>query len=123
MSIDGGLNAGLSMSKRPGAVVKEIEAEADFYGIHGWCQQIVRGDAIAGIVITWLILWWTIDWSFAEEPNFGNLRPLYYTMLTIGDGLLAQIPALIFQQLRVSWLLEMDERTRTWDQRWSVSCC
>ncbi len=95
MSIDADLNAGLINETEARKRRKEIEAEADFYGSMDGASKFVRGDAIAGIIITIVniigglligILQRGLDLSTAAE---------YYTKLTIGDGLVAQIPALV----------------------------
>jgi flagellar biosynthesis protein FlhA len=95
MSIDADLNAGLINEDQARKRRKEIEQEADFYGAMDGASKFVRGDAIAGIIIMLInvvgglligVLQKGLDFATAAE---------YYTMLTIGDGLIAQIPALI----------------------------
>jgi len=95
MSIDADLNAGLINDEQARARRREIEAEADFYGSMDGASKFVRGDAIAGIIITIVnivgglligVLQRGLDISTAAE---------LYTKLTIGDGLVTQIPALI----------------------------
>lgn len=95
MSIDAELNAGVINEAEAKRRRKEIEQEADFYGAMDGASKFVRGDAIAGIIITIInvvgglligVLQMDLDLATAAK---------YYTMLTIGDGLLAQIPALI----------------------------
>ena len=95
MAIDADLNAGLITEADARRRRKEIEQEADFYGAMDGASKFVRGDAIAGIIITVInvvgglligVLQRNLDLATAAK---------YYTMLTIGDGLLAQIPALI----------------------------
>lgn len=95
MAIDADLNAGLLSEDQARKRRKEIEQEADFYGAMDGASKFVRGDAIAGIIIMIVnvvgglligVLQKGLDFATAAE---------YYTMLTIGDGLVSQIPALI----------------------------
>lgn len=95
MSIDADLNSGLITEKEARQRRKEIESEADFYGSMDGASKFVRGDAIAGIIITLVnILGGLIIGVFQKGLDAGAAAKLY-TMLTIGDGLVAQIPALI----------------------------
>ncbi|MBN8539564.1 MAG: flagellar biosynthesis protein FlhA [Deltaproteobacteria bacterium] len=95
MSIDADLNAGLINEEQARKRRKEIEGEADFYGAMDGASKFVRGDAIAGILIMAVniigglligVLQHGLDIAAAAET---------YTKLTIGDGLVTQIPALI----------------------------
>ncbi len=95
MAIDADMNAGLISEDAARKRRKEIEKEADFYGAMDGASKFVRGDAIAGIIIMIVnvvgglligVLQKGLDFATAAE---------YYTMLTIGDGLVSQIPALI----------------------------
>ncbi len=95
MSIDADLNAGLINEEQARTRRKEIESEADFYGAMDGASKFVRGDAIAGIIIMAIniigglaigVIQMDLDVSQAAE---------FYTRLTIGDGLVSQIPALI----------------------------
>ncbi len=95
MAIDADLNAGLINEADARKRRKDIEQEADFYGAMDGASKFVRGDAIAGIIITIINIVGGLligilqkDLDLAEAAKF-------YTMLTIGDGLLSQIPALI----------------------------
>jgi flagellar biosynthesis protein FlhA len=73
----------------------EITAEADFYGAMDGASKFIRGDAIAGIVITIInILGGVAIGMFQEGMTFRESAQIY-TVLTIGDGLISQIPALI----------------------------
>jgi len=95
MAIDADLNAGLITQDQAQARRKEITAEADFYGSMDGASKFVRGDAIAGIIILLI----NIVGGFAIGVGqhglpFGEAVEIY-TLLTIGDGLVAQIPALI----------------------------
>lgn len=95
MSIDADLNAGLIDDKTAKERRRRIEREADFYGAMDGASKFVKGDAIAGIIILLiniiggLIIGWTkFDLSLAESA-------VKFTTLTIGDGLVSQIPALL----------------------------
>jgi flagellar biosynthesis protein FlhA len=95
MAIDADLNAGLINEAQARARRQEIAREADFYGAMDGASKFVRGDAIAGVIITLV----NILGGFAIGVLQLNL-PLTdaaktYTVLTIGDGLVTQIPALI----------------------------
>jgi len=95
MSIDADLNAGLITENEARARRKEIGQEADFYGAMDGASKFVKGDAIAGIVIVLV----NIIGGFVIgmlQLNMGFLQSLQtYTLLTVGDGLVSQIPALL----------------------------
>jgi flagellar biosynthesis protein FlhA len=95
MAIDADLNAGLITQDQARERRAEVRAEADFYGSMDGASKFVRGDAIAGI----LILFINIIGGLAIGM-MGHGLPLAtagrtYTLLTIGDGLVTQIPALL----------------------------
>jgi len=95
MSIDAELNAGLINEADAKRRRKEIEQEADFYGSMDGASKFVRGDAIAGIIITVINIVGGLLIGVMQKNLDLTTAAKYYTMLTIGDGLLAQIPALI----------------------------
>lgn len=95
MSIDADLNAGLINEQEARRRRQEIESEADFYGAMDGASKFVRGDAIAGIVITVINVVGGLLIGVLQKDLDISSAAKYYTMLTIGDGLLAQIPALI----------------------------
>jgi len=95
MSIDADLNAGLITEQEARRRRKEIEAEADFYGAMDGASKFVRGDAIAGIIITVINIVGGLLIGIMQKGLDFNTATKYYTMLTIGDGLVSQIPALI----------------------------
>ncbi len=95
MSIDADLNAGLIDEKEARKRRRDIEREADFYGAMDGSSKFVKGDAIASVIITVInvvggfiigIMQQGMGWSEALER---------YTLLTVGDGLVTQIPALL----------------------------
>jgi len=95
MSIDADLNAGLINEQEARARREEISQEAEYYGAMDGANKFVRGDAVAGIIITLanIIGGLTIG-VFQNNMGFGDAAQRY-TLLTIGDGLVTQIPALI----------------------------
>lgn len=95
MSIDADLNAGLITEIEARARRKDIEREADFYGSMDGASKFVRGDAIAGIIITLInVIGGLLIGVFQRGLDISTAAKTY-TMLTIGDGLVSQIPALI----------------------------
>jgi len=95
MAIDADLNAGLINETEARRRRKEIEQEADFYGAMDGASKFVRGDAIAGIIITLINIVGGLLIGVIQKGLDVSTAAKYYTMLTIGDGILAQIPALI----------------------------
>ncbi|MFN8944936.1 MAG: flagellar biosynthesis protein FlhA, partial [Pseudobdellovibrionaceae bacterium] len=95
MAIDADLNAGLITENDARRRRKEIEQEADFYGAMDGASKFVRGDAIAGIIITVINVLGGLLIGVLQKGLDVSTAAKYYTMLTIGDGLLSQIPALI----------------------------
>ncbi len=95
MSIDADMNAGLIDEQEARRRRAEIQREADFYGAMDGAAKFVKGDAIAGIVITLINIvgGFAIGVGQRGMPIVDALRT--YTLLTIGDGLVTQIPALL----------------------------
>ncbi len=95
MAIDADLSAGLINEEVAKARRKELEQESSFYGAMDGANKFVRGDAIAGILITFINLVGGIVIGVVQRSlSFDNALHTY-TMLTIGDGLVSQIPSLI----------------------------
>jgi flagellar biosynthesis protein FlhA len=95
MAIDADLNAGLIDDKEAKRRRAEIGSEADFYGAMDGASKFVRGDAVAGILILLInITGGLIVGVLQHDMGLGQAAE-QYTLLTIGDGLVAQIPALI----------------------------
>ena len=95
MSIDADLNAGLINEEQARARRREVEREADFYGAMDGASKFVKGDAIAGIIITVINLLGGVIIGMAMhglEPMAALQR---YALLTVGDGLVSQVPALL----------------------------
>ncbi|MCO4754948.1 MAG: flagellar biosynthesis protein FlhA [Bacteriovoracaceae bacterium] len=95
MAIDADLNAGLINDEQAKERRKEVAAEADFYGSMDGASKFVRGDAIAGILITAVNILGGIIIGVAQNGMDFSEATEIFTLLTVGDGLIAQIPALI----------------------------
>jgi len=95
MSIDADLNAGLIEENEARRRRSEITQEADFYGAMDGASKFVRGDAIAGLVITFLNIIGGLVIGVAQHHMSVGEAVTTYTRLTVGDGLVSQIPALI----------------------------
>ncbi len=95
MAIDADLNAGLINQDEARLRRSEVRAEADFYGSMDGASKFVRGDATAGILILIInIAGGLAIGTLSHGMSFGDAARIY-TLLTIGDGLVAQIPALL----------------------------
>ncbi|PWJ88734.1 flagellar biosynthesis protein FlhA [Oceanotoga teriensis] len=95
MSIDADLSSGLITEEQARNRREEIRREADFYGAMDGASKFVRGDAIAGLIITLInILGGLLIGVLQQGLSIGEAAELY-TLFTVGDGLVAQIPALL----------------------------
>ena len=95
MAIDADLNAGLIDEAEAKRRRKEVSQEADFFGAMDGASKFVRGDAIAGILIMLInVIGGLVIGMMRHDMAMGEAFETY-TLLTIGDGLVAQIPALI----------------------------
>ncbi len=95
MSIDADLNAGLISDQDARRRRDEIRREADFYGAMDGASKFVRGDAIAGILIPLInIIGGFVIGTFQQGMSMAEAAQ-NYTILTVGDGLVTQIPALV----------------------------
>ena len=95
MAIDADLNSGLIDQPEAKRRRVEVAQEADFYGSMDGASKFVRGDAIAGLLILFINLIGGIAIGmFQHDLSFGDAGRIY-TLLTIGDGLVAQIPSLL----------------------------
>ncbi|HJV94635.1 MAG TPA: FHIPEP family type III secretion protein, partial [Albitalea sp.] len=95
MGVDADLNAGLITEAQARARRAKIEREADFYGAMDGATKFVRGDAIAGIIITLVNIIGGFVIGVAMRGLGFSEAAQTYTRLTVGDGLVSQIPALI----------------------------
>ncbi|XLZ71137.1 flagellar biosynthesis protein FlhA [Massilia sp. SR12] len=95
MAIDADLNAGLINQEKATARRKEVATEADFYGAMDGAAKFVRGDAVASILILIInIVGGVAIGTLMQDMSFGDAFK-QFALLTIGDGLVAQIPALL----------------------------
>ncbi|NVD99503.1 flagellar biosynthesis protein FlhA [Massilia sp. BJB1822] len=95
MAIDADLNAGLINQERAQQRRREVAMEADFYGAMDGASKFVRGDAVASILILIInIVGGVAIGSLMQNMSFGDAFR-QYALLTIGDGLVAQVPALL----------------------------
>ncbi|SFP08048.1 flagellar biosynthesis protein FlhA [Salibacterium halotolerans] len=95
MSIDADLNAGMISEQQAKQKREKIEEEADFYGSMDGASKFVKGDAIAGIVIVIINLIFGLVIGMVEHGMGVAQAANTYTLLTVGDGLVSQIPALL----------------------------
>ncbi|MDD0974585.1 flagellar biosynthesis protein FlhA [Pseudomonas fontis] len=95
MAIDADLNAGLIDQSQAKARRGEVAAEAEFYGSMDGASKFVRGDAIAGLLILFInLIGGMLVGMFQHGMTFGDAGKVY-ALLTIGDGLVAQLPSLL----------------------------
>src|SRR5690606_16819227 len=94
-AVDAELNSGMLTEKEARERRRSIEAEADFYGAMDGASKFVRGDAIAGLLIAAINILGGLFIGVVQ----GGLSILeaaeIYTTLTVGDGLVSQVPALL----------------------------
>ncbi|MEW7865073.1 flagellar biosynthesis protein FlhA [Aeromonas diversa] len=95
MAIDADLNAGLINQEEAKKRRQDVTAEADFYGSMDGASKFVKGDAVAGIMVLFInIIGGFIIGMVQHGLSFSDATRIY-TLLTIGDGLVAQIPSLM----------------------------
>ncbi len=95
MAIDADLNAGLIAEQEARRRRTEVAQEAEFYGAMDGASKYVRGDAIAGIMVTVINIVGGLVVGMAQHDLDFSQALKIYTLLAIGDGLVAQIPSLI----------------------------
>ncbi|QRX84730.1 flagellar biosynthesis protein FlhA [Glaciimonas sp. PAMC28666] len=95
MAIDADLNAGLIGEDVARKRRAEVAQEADFYGSMDGASKFVRGDAVAGLLIMFINIIGGLVVGVAQHGLDLSVAAKNYTLLTIGDGLVAQIPALV----------------------------
>ena len=95
MSIDADLSAGIIDEVEARKRREEISAQADFYGAMDGAAKFVRGDAVAGLIITGINLLGGFIIGMTQGGMSASEAMSTYTQLTVGDGLVTQIPALI----------------------------
>ncbi len=95
MSIDADLNAGLIDDEEARQQREQISQQADFYGAMDGAAKFVRGDAIAGLLITAINILGGLFVGVVQRGLTTGQALTEYTLLTVGDGLVTQIPALV----------------------------
>lgn len=95
MAIDADLNAGLIGQDEAKLRRAEVTQEADFYGSMDGASKFVRGDAVAGIMILVINIFGGLGIGMAQHGLDFDTAVRFYSLLTIGDGLVAQIPSLL----------------------------
>ncbi|MCC6285323.1 MAG: flagellar biosynthesis protein FlhA [Phycisphaerales bacterium] len=95
MAIDSDLSAGIIDEKEARARREEISREADFFGAMDGASKFVRGDAVAGIIITLINIAGGFAVGVIDRGWPAGQTAEVFTKLTIGDGLVAQVPSLI----------------------------
>ncbi len=95
MAIDADLNAGIVTQEEAGLRREEISNEADFYGSMDGASKFVRGDAVAGIIILFVNIIGGLVIGITQHGMDLSQAVRDYVLLTIGDGLVAQIPSLL----------------------------
>ena len=95
MAIDAELNAGIINEAEARTRRRKVEQEADFYGAMDGASKIVRGDAVAAILITLINVLGGFAIGIMQKGMTVNEALQRFTLLSIGDGLVSQIPALI----------------------------
>ncbi|MFH0902363.1 MAG: flagellar biosynthesis protein FlhA [Pseudomonadota bacterium] len=95
MAIDAELSAGLVNEEQARTRRKEVEAEADFHGAMDGAAKFVRGDAVAGLLIVFINIVGGFIVGVAQKGLSAGDAAQRYTLLTVGDGLVTQVPALL----------------------------
>lgn len=95
MAIDADLNAGLLTREEAKVRREEVREEADFYGAMDGASKFIRGDAIAGILILFINMLGGLAVGVLQHGMPFGEAAATYTLLSIGDGLVAQLPALL----------------------------
>lgn len=95
MAIDADLNAGLINQDEAKIRRQDVTQEADFYGSMDGASKFVRGDAVAGILILVINILGGLMIGMIQHDLSFEVAAEYYALLTIGDGLVAQIPSLL----------------------------
>ena len=95
MSIDADLNAGLITEDEARTRREAIAREAEYYGAMDGANKFVRGDAVAGIIITLINIFGGLTIGVLQKGLSFAEAAQNYTLLTVGDGLVSQVPALV----------------------------
>ncbi len=95
MSIDADLNAGMLTESEARNRREKVAREADFYGAMDGASKFVKGDAIAGIIIVIINIIFGIIIGMLQQGMSIQESASHFTLLTVGDGIVSQIPALL----------------------------
>lgn len=96
MAIDADLNAGMIDEAEARTRRKNVQREADFYGAMDGASKFVKGDAIAGLIITIINIIGGLAIGVLQRGMEVSQALQTYSLLTVGDGLVSQVPALLF---------------------------
>ena len=113
MAIDADLNAGLITQEQAQDRRRKIQGEADFYGAMDGANKFVKGDAIAGLVIIVINIVGGIIIGMLQLGLDINTALSKFTLLTVGDGLVTQIPALLISTATGIIVTRTDSATAT----------
>jgi len=116
MAIDADLNAGLITNDEARERRTDVSNEADFYGSMDGASKFVRGDAIAGILILVINIIGGLGIGMAQHNLTFATAMNYYTLLTIGDGLVAQIPSLLLSTATAIIITRVSARSDMGDE-------
>jgi flagellar biosynthesis protein FlhA len=117
MAIDADLNAGLINQEKAQARRREVAAEADFYGAMDGASKFVRGDAVAGILILLInMVGGVAIGALMHGLSLGDAFRLY-ALLTIGDGLVAQIPSLLLSASAAIIVTRVNSEAKDFEQQ------
>ena len=109
MAIDADLNAGIITQEEAKDRRKELTGEADFYGSMDGASKFVRGDAIAGILILFINMFGGLIVGTVQHDMAFSQAVEVYVLLTIGDGLVAQIPSLVLSTAAAMMVTRVSE--------------
>lgn len=116
MAIDADLNAGFIDENQARQRRQEIASEADFYGAMDGASKFVRGDAIAGLLILLINLLGGVAIGVLQNGLSGEEAFQIYALLTIGDGLVAQIPSLLLATAAAIIVTRVNDESEMTDQ-------
>ena len=117
MAIDADLSAGLINEDEARSRRKELEDESSFFGAMDGASKFVRGDAIAGLMITFINIIGGMIVGVGQKGLSMAEAGQTYTLLTIGDGLVSQIPALIVSTAAISSRFSRLRALSAWTSR------
>ncbi len=117
MAIDADLNAGLIEKDEARKRRDDVAAEADFYGAMDGASKFVRGDAVAGILILLINIIGGLVIGMVQHDLDFSLAMKRYALLTIGDGLVAQIPSLLLSTAAAIMVTRVSQGEQTMSEQ------